>query len=106
MIELKDNIVVNYDGTFYKCPGFIGHPELSVGNLKSGLEDYSVSHNLEIWKKEECLDCEYLPICFGGCRYMKLMRDGKIDGVDCRKAYLDAVLEDCIKQEIKYNLVS
>jgi len=35
---------------------------------------------------------------------MKLMRDGRIDDVDCRKPYLDATLEAFIRQEIKYKL--
>jgi len=35
---------------------------------------------------------------------MKLMRDGRIDDVDCRKPYLDATLEVLISQEIKYKL--
>ncbi len=104
MIELNDDIVVNPDGTIYKCPGFIGRKDLEVGDLMTGIKDYRQSHNLDFWKKQECLDCEYLPICFGGCRYMKLMRDGRIDDVDCRKPYLDATLEVFIRQEIKYKL--
>lgn len=102
MIELQDDIVVNYEGTIYKCPGFIGWEGLEVGDLKRGIRDYRESHRLNIWKKQECLDCEYLPLCFGGCRYMKLIRDGNIDNVDCRKPYLDATLEAYIRQDIKY----
>jgi len=104
MIELNNDIVVNFDGTLYKCPGLIGREGFDVGDLKTGIKDYRKSHNLEMWKNQECLHCEYLPLCFGGCRYMKLLRDGKIDGVDCRKPYLDATLEAFIRQEIKYRL--
>jgi len=35
---------------------------------------------------------------------MKLLRDGRIDDVDCKKPYLDATLEAFIKQDIKYRL--
>lgn len=35
---------------------------------------------------------------------MKLLRDRRIDGVDCRKPYLDATLEAFIRQDIKYRL--
>jgi uncharacterized protein len=104
MIELQDDIVVNFDGTIYKCPGMIGWRGFEAGDVKTGIRDYRESHNLDVWKKEECLDCEYLPLCFGGCRYMKFLRDGRIDDVDCRKPYLDATLEACIKQDIKYRL--
>lgn len=104
VIESPEDIVVNYDGTLYKCPGFVGWKGLEVGNLKTGIKDYRKSHNLDLWKKEECLECEYLPLCFGGCRYMKLLRDGNIDDIDCRKPYLDATLETFIKQDVKYIL--
>jgi uncharacterized protein len=102
MIENVDDIVVNYDGAFYKCPALIGWEGFATGDLWSGMTDYSESHRLDIWKSQECLDCAYLPVCYGGCRFMKLLRDGKIDGVECRKPYLDATLEAFILQDIKY----
>jgi uncharacterized protein len=104
MIEIENDIVVHYDGSLYKCPGFIGQEGFEVGDLKRGIRDYSESHNLDLWKREECLDCEYLPLCFGGCRYMKWLRDGAIDGTDCKKQYYDATLETFIKQEIQYGI--
>jgi hypothetical protein len=35
-----------------------------------------------------------------GCRYMKLVRDGNISGVDCKKPYYDACLEALVKQDL------
>lgn len=104
MVEIRDDIVVDHDGAIYKCPGFIGRKDLRAGDLWSGMQDYDESHRLDIWKNRECLDCVYLPLCFGGCRYMKLLRDGGIDGVDCRREYLDATLETFVRQEIKYKM--
>jgi uncharacterized protein len=105
-MEFENNILVNYDGSIYKCPGLIGRKEFRVGDLKTGIRDYRRSHNLDNWKNEECLDCEYLPLCFGGCRYMKLVRDGNMEGVDCKRQYLNATLETMIKQDIKYGLTA
>jgi uncharacterized protein len=102
MIESIDDLVVNYDGALYKCPAFLGMKEMAVGDLRTGISDYTVSHNLDVWKKDECLDCAYLPLCFGGCRFLKLVRDGKIDDVDCRKVYLDEALEGLIRQDLHY----
>ena len=102
MIESPDDIVVNYDGVVYKCPALLGWPEMAVGHIATGVGDYTASHNLEVWKKDECLDCAYLPLCFGGCRYLKLLRDGKIDDVDCRKAFLDETLEAFVRQDLKH----
>jgi len=101
MMELKDSLVVNYDGGFYKCPGMIGREEFRVGDIKTGIKEYRQSHNLDNYKNDECLNCSYLPLCFGGCRYMKLVRDGNINGVDCKRPYLDATLKALIYQDIE-----
>ncbi len=105
MMEYENNILVNYDGGIYKCPGLIGREEFRIGDICSGTKDYRKSHNLDNWKCDDCLDCVYLPLCFGGCRYMKLVRDGNMNGVDCRKDFFDAALEKLVKQDIKYGLV-
>ncbi|MFC1885649.1 geopeptide radical SAM maturase [Thermodesulfobacteriota bacterium] len=102
MIETEDSYVVGVDGTLYKCPGFIGQKGFEAGNITTGVIDYSDAYHLGIWKNPECAECVYLPLCFGGCRYMSYVRDGHIDAVDCRKAYYDAALEMLIKQDIWY----
>ena len=96
MIELKQNLVICYDGSIYKCPGFLGRERFCVGDLGSGIGDYKQSHNLDNYKNDECLNCSYLPLCFGGCRYMKFLRDGDMNGVDCKKSFLDASLEQLV----------
>ncbi len=101
MMERHDNFVVNYDGSLYKCPGLIGRTEFRSGTVKTGMSDYGVLHNLGNWKNEECIACAYLPLCFGGCRYMKLIREGTMRGVDCKKEYLDRTLEKLVLQDIK-----
>ncbi|HWR89303.1 MAG TPA: geopeptide radical SAM maturase [Dissulfurispiraceae bacterium] len=106
MVEMENDLVVNHDGALYKCPAFLGLKDFEAGNLQTGIKGYGESHNLGYWKKEECLTCSYLPLCFGGCRYMKFLRDGRVDNVDCRKDYLDATLQAFIEQEIRYGLKS
>lgn len=103
-MEIQSNLVVNYNGDLYKCPGLIGRKNYCVGDLTNGIIDYSASHALDNWKNKKCLACSYLPLCFGGCRYMKLVRDGNMRGVDCKKQYLDAILERLIMQDVKYSL--
>ncbi len=101
MIEFENDLVVNYDGNLYKCPMFMGNEELRVGSLTEGVKDYRESHNLDVWKNDECLDCAYLPLCFGGCRFLRRLKTGAIDGVDCRKALLDASLERIVRQDLE-----
>ncbi len=102
-VEYRDSFIVNHDGSIYKCPAFIGRKDLQVGDLWTGVRDYRESHNLGVWKKDECLDCAYLPLCFGGCRFVRLLRDGDMADVQCRKFFFDATLEAFLHQDIKYS---
>jgi len=102
MVEFANDLVVNVDGAIYKCPVFVGREGFSVGDLRSGIIHIGAVYNPDIWKREECLECAYLPQCFGGCRFLKFLRDGNVDSVDCWKSFLDATLEQCILQDLKY----
>lgn len=102
MVELEHDLVIGIDGSYYKCPAFMAYPELCIGSLNEGIADYRKSHNMDLWKTEECLECAYLPICFGGCRQLTLLRTGKMDEVDCRREYYDTVLERVVRQDLEY----
>ena len=100
MIENPDAFIVNYNGDLYKCPCFIGVKDYCVGHMDSGIKNYDRLYGLDIWKNNECLNCKYLPLCFGGCRHQTYMQTGKIDSVACQKDYLDASLETLVMQDI------
>jgi uncharacterized protein len=102
MVEFDNDMVINVDGAIYKCPAFVGREGFAVGDLQSGIINSGSVYNQGCWKREECLECAYLPQCFGGCCFMKFLRDGDITGVDCWKGFLDAILEKCILQDLKY----
>jgi uncharacterized protein len=98
----RRGLVVNYDGALYKCPGLLGRKDFCAGTVRTGVLNYSLSHDLGNWKNEKCLACAYLPLCFGGCRYMKFLRNGTMRGIDCKKAYFDRTLEALVMQDVKY----
>jgi uncharacterized protein len=75
-----------------------------AGDLENGPTDYSSSYKTGIWNNEECMDCEYLPLCFGGCRFVKFVRDGNINSTDCQRKFFDTCLETLVKQDIKYGI--
>ncbi|MCF8025583.1 MAG: geopeptide radical SAM maturase [Desulfobacteraceae bacterium] len=102
MVDVSDSWVVHYDGTLYKCPAFIGKSGFEAGDLKSGILDYNATYQTEHWRNERCAECEYLPLCFGGCRYIAYVREGGIGTLDCRKDYLDARLEGLVKQDARH----
>ncbi len=100
MVELANDLVVTHDGELYKCPAFMGRKGFAVGTLEEGVTDYRDSHKLDVWKNEECYNCEYLPFCYGGCRLSRLVQAGEIEGVDCRRDYYEASLEQYVRQEM------
>ena len=103
MVESENSFTVNWDGGIYKCPAFAGREGFQVGDLESGVGNVSDSYHVQHWAKNQaCMDCVYLPMCFGGCRFLKFVRDGRIDEVDCKKPYLDAALEGLVLQEVRY----
>lgn len=101
-INITDNLTVNFDGSLYKCPVLIGRKPYEIGDIRRGLRSLD-NYHLENWKREEkCRTCSYLPLCFGGCRYMAHQRDGHMARVDCQKTFWDATLEKFIAQDVRY----
>ncbi len=102
VINYNDSYVVNYDGVIYKCPAFVGKKDFAIGDVQTGVTDYTSIYKLNNWKNKDCVECVYLPLCYGGCRYSTLVRDGNIDGMECKKDFFDISLEKMVKQDIKY----
>ncbi|MEN8256412.1 MAG: geopeptide radical SAM maturase [Thermodesulfobacteriota bacterium] len=97
-----DSLTINYDGTLCKCPVLIGRPDYEIGDIWNGVKEISMYHT-DNWQYEnKCRSCQYLPLCFGGCRYLALVRDGNMEKVDCLKGSFDNTLENFILQDIKY----
>jgi len=84
------SFVVDPDGYMYKCWNDIGNIKRAVGNIKKFKEildhDMYARHiNYILWSPfdhKECIECELLPICMGGCPY-----NGEKNGStpDCEK---------------------
>ncbi|MCW5205078.1 SPASM domain-containing protein, partial [Desulfobulbus sp. N2] len=103
-VEMDDAFTVHYDGSLYKCVCWVGHEQYKIGDIWQGVtEKFQESHHLFHWQREErCQKCKYLPLCFGGCRYMAYQRDGHMGQVDCREPFLDATLETMLLQDLQY----
>lgn len=102
IVELEKNLLVNCEGDFYKCPALMGWDGFSIGNLAEGIGDFRASHAVGNWRVDACLDCAYLPLCFGGCRFLNLLQDKTVSEVDCRRDYFDAALERIVEQDLAY----
>lgn len=105
-VDVEDAFTIHYDGSLYKCPTLIGHEHYKAGDIWQGMADFSASHHLNHWQRQEqCRECVYLPLCFGGCRYVEFQRSGTMAAVDCQKQYFDKTLEAMLQQDMKYGMI-
>lgn len=71
--------VIDPNGYMYKCWNNIGDVQTSVGNVCSleNEEGWQLRNHADWFEQtpfdsDECMGCQLLPICMGGCPYMKL----------------------------------
>lgn len=101
VVDVKDDLVINFNGDVYKCPAFLGIEEFKIGNISKGINFDEKIYALSIKENEECRECMYLPMCFGGCRYLSYLKKHKIE-IDCKKDFFENTIDRFILQDIKY----
>lgn len=69
----KDNLIISYDGSIYKCDSCITDSSKKIGKINENGQ-ISYNENKKQWTysifdecKVRCLNCKRLPICMGGC---------------------------------------
>ena len=81
--DYANSFVVDNHGEIYRCWNHVGNSKYSCGNVKNfnfdNLEkNYLSSIQWNPIRHKKCCECEYLPICMGGCPdIMKNSDDGQ-----------------------------
>jgi uncharacterized protein len=90
--ELHDahHFSIDSSGHIYKCPGFLGHSDWSIGHVASGLTA-RYDQLLAATPKQSCTGCAHRPNCGGGCLATEWLARGSTDGVNCASEYFAAV---------------
>lgn len=73
--DFMGSYVVNADGRLYKCWCDMGIREKSIGSVSEGVEKYDMLCSYMLYdatEDDECSKCKYLPICMGGCPFLRL----------------------------------
>lgn len=71
-----NSFVIDPKGDLYKCWNHIGRENDKVGDVFTGTK---LDKNLTKWilfdpfETENCSSCEFLPVCFGGCPFYKIV---------------------------------
>ncbi|MDO4594992.1 MAG: radical SAM protein [Tissierellia bacterium] len=89
--ELSSSFTIDPLGTIYLCPGFVGLEKFQIGNVYEGLDINKYKNLIKFNHWEECLDCEYVAICQGGCKMCAYVTTKKYESRYCRKEFIDNI---------------
>jgi len=96
---LDNSFAIDPVGNLYKC---LSLPETKVGYVTSLIlnQQHIKCVELNPWKNsKECLECAYLPLCFGGCRYKAFAASGDHKTIFCEKEIFEIMGNKLIKSK-------
>ena len=100
---IENSFTISSNGDVYVCPGFVGIEAFKIGNIVKNTIDYD--KYVKILKfdfLEKCSDCEYAPVCQGGCKMCSYVSSKSYGNVYCRKEFIEHTYPEFLIN--KYNL--
>lgn len=86
--ECLNNYVIDPEGYMYNCWVVIGEHTRASGHINA---PFIVNSEYFRWLSgdlpAQCEECEYLPMCMGGCPYFRMEHNGKPSCVSTRYSY-------------------
>lgn len=85
-----NQIVISPQGLIGVCHEGIGEKRTFVSNINDNGFNFYANQDINSWAKRspfnmlECIECEALGICGGGCPYGAMLKTGSIHEVDKR----------------------
>jgi uncharacterized protein len=99
-------LVIDPMGKIYTCPAFVGRDGFGVGDISKERLNH---RHYEFVNQElpcECLECVYLPLCGGGCRYAAYVKFGDCKKRICDKDYFEKLTTELLKFRYEYKFCS
>lgn len=93
----ENSYVINYTGDIYKCHLMPIEKKRSIGNIldNQSLKDCASTSTIKLM--DECYDCEYLPLCNGGC-YYKAFDNDTLPYPYCEKSDYEQIIKIMVSQ--------
>lgn len=98
--DMKNSIVINYDGSIHKCNGRTLSQLTKYGVLKNDgsldIDENLLAKRLSVatFENKECLSCKMLPVCMGPCSQKILEHNGEWSKSICSLRSIDTSLSD------------
>ena len=102
-VDYANEFVIDNRGDFYRCWNHVGNLKMSSGNVNDG-NNIALNKNYLSWiqwnpiRHSKCRECNYLPICIGGCPDAMRNSDDRQPICGTVKYNLDKVLEHYYEQ--------
>jgi uncharacterized protein len=94
-IHRRHAYTIGPDGTLYACPGFASENALAVGHVEAGrgaAHEPTAARFARLTPWDQCGDCEFIPVCAGGCVVASHHERGDMTAPTCHKRAFDSAL--------------
>jgi uncharacterized protein len=94
-IHRRHAYTIGPDGTLYACPGFASESALAVGHVEAGraaAHEATAARFARLTPWDRCGDCEFIPVCAGGCVVASHHQRGDMSAPTCHKRAFDSAL--------------
>lgn len=98
-VDFPGSLVINSNGLTYKCwaeieENGLAFDHLDINNYEKIVNKMQDTHF--IIKNKKCKECNFFPVCMGGCKYMKYSESS----CQKRKRMIIKEIEYCIKNKL------
>ena len=91
---LNNFFLINADGYLYRCDQELHSKQNSVGHCRTGVfHNANLSKWLDDSLADECVQCSFLPICQGGCKFYRFRNDPNLKPCVEHKFIYDVLLD-------------
>lgn len=99
VLQNEGYVIVDPLGAIYRCPALVGRREFQVGTIDNPNFNslYTKMMTMDMWKDEDCYECQFAPMCAGGCRYLTYIRTDNFFKADCEKPFFQKGSSEFIK---------
>jgi uncharacterized protein len=90
------SFVLYPNGDMYKCLSMVGRKKLSFGNIHQATEMISY-YSSDLFLYCSSRNCEFLPVCFSGCRFNSYIKNNNPLSVDCKYDFISKINNELLK---------
>lgn len=95
--------LIDPEGTLYTCAGLLGNEEYAKGSVDSDQVSYRHVESLEAETPASCWQCEWIPFCGGGCKYVAAVM--KVDRL-CERSFYNAAYPEYVRLRSEQKLAA